>query len=493
MSNTTIVLGLVIIYIVVRSIIMFNKNNSNKSIDYDKLFNNFYNPALLLDNKDIVLDLNKSFLDTFNIKESEILGVKFKEVIENELLADKNDQISWESENKEFQIDQALLKGNKKVRLKSIPVDNNKRFVIFEINKDEVENLAFLLRNSRRKIKDLHNTALKMQKVRTEQEIYDLTVKAAENILDYDLCTLDIVEGDNLIVKATSSNIIAGESISSKLDSENLATYVYKNKCSLLTKDIQKKEYANPTSDKYHSALTIPVGDRGIFQAVSTKINEFSQEDLELVELLISHTLSALQRLELDQQIRYLGFHDNLTDLYNRHYIKEEFIRLNTKRQLPLSIIIGDLDALKLINDIFGHEEGDKYIKKASRLLKRCIRDEDILGRWGGDEFIIILPMTSDSEANNIIERIKNESKKTINEKIPISISLGKATKNKDDKKDINKIIEEADYLMYKNKSLIYKDQDNPIIDMIKKKFENDEIDQDEIYRLDSLLELIKK
>ncbi len=69
-----------------------------------------------------------------------------------------------------------------------------------------------------------------MKKVSTEQEVYNLTIKAAKNILDFDLCTLDMVQGDKLVVKATSSSIINNESIFTPIDSKNLATYVLKNK-----------------------------------------------------------------------------------------------------------------------------------------------------------------------------------------------------------------------------------------------------------------------
>jgi diguanylate cyclase (GGDEF)-like protein len=73
----------------------------------------------------------------------------------------------------------------------------------------------------------------------------------------------------------------------------------------------------------------------------------------------------------------------------------EEMKRLDTARQLPLSIIIGDVvNGLKLTNDAFGHAEGDKLLQKVASILKSCCREEDIVARWGGDEFLILLPKT---------------------------------------------------------------------------------------------------
>ncbi len=474
--------------------------NSNDGLDYKKMFDNFREPILIVDEKNMIIQYNKEFLNTFDFNYNELQDKNLADIVQIKEPDKKTQYIVGKLDSGQSYEGEVFIEDNKgtqmEVELKFFPikVDDKifgKQLVVNKIDKEE-KKLSCVLRESRRKIRDLHQTALKMENVRSDQEVYDLTVKAAENILDFDLCTLDIVEGDQMVVKATSSHIINGESISSPIDEKSIATYVYKEQQSLLTKDIQNEKYANPTSSKYHSALTIPIGDRGIFQAVSTKINEFTREDLELVELLIAHALSALQRLEMDKKIRYLGFHDSLTGLYNRHYLNEEIERLDTNRQLPISVIIGDLNGLKLVNDIFGHEEGDQFLKKAAEILKSCLRKEDILGRWGGDEFMIILPKTNCDEADEILYRINEEIQKTHQDERPISISLGRATKDLNYEEPFQKVIEEADYKMYKNKSIMHEADDNPLIEMIKNKMSEKKLNKGEVYRLDSLLNMFK-
>jgi diguanylate cyclase (GGDEF)-like protein/PAS domain S-box-containing protein len=154
------------------------------------------------------------------------------------------------------------------------------------------------------------------------------------------------------------------------------------------------------------------------------------------------------ERKQAEERLKYLGFHDVMTGLYNRSFFEEELKRLNAKRQLPLSIIIGDIDGLKLVNDTFGHRKGDQLIVKVAGIVKNACRAEDIVCRWGGDEFAILLPKTDTETTEQICDRIRKTCEKAKGDPIPVSVSLGGATK-RDADQNIDDVLREAEDMMY--------------------------------------------
>lgn len=129
------------------------------------------------------------------------------------------------------------------------------------------------------------------------------------------------------------------------------------------------------------------------------------------------------------QKIEQLSFHDQLTGLYNRRFYEEELKRLDTVRNYPLTLVMLDVNGLKLTNDAFGHIAGDELLKAVAEVLKRQCRADDIIARIGGDEFIILLPETAYEEAESVVSRIQNDAQSLEIANIPISISAGWDTK----------------------------------------------------------------
>jgi diguanylate cyclase (GGDEF)-like protein len=133
-----------------------------------------------------------------------------------------------------------------------------------------------------------------------------------------------------------------------------------------------------------------------------------------------------------NKRVMYLSYHDYMSGLYNRAYFEEEKKRLDTEGQLPVSIIMGDINGLRLINDGFGYRKGDEVIIAIAKILRSSSRKGDIVARIGGDEFGILLPRTSNQSAQRVCRRIEDACKaySLDGHLIYPSISVGYATKN---------------------------------------------------------------
>jgi diguanylate cyclase (GGDEF)-like protein len=174
---------------------------------------------------------------------------------------------------------------------------------------------------------------------------------------------------------------------------------------------------------------------------------------IHLVIFLLSYKINYHQRIKYlsDMELRYLSEIDNLTGIYNRNKLDNEvenWIKLKQRYGFDLSIIFLDFDNFKDINDEYGHVEADNILKKSVDTIDNVIRETDIFGRWGGDEFVILLPKTNKSEAVKLAERIRaslNEENKGL--KIPVTCSYGVTCVNKED--SLNKLLDRVDSLMY--------------------------------------------
>lgn len=157
------------------------------------------------------------------------------------------------------------------------------------------------------------------------------------------------------------------------------------------------------------------------------------------------------EKKEKQDEIIYLSFHDLLTGLYNRRFFEEELKRLDTERNLPLTLVIIDVNGLKLINDAFGHLVGDEVLRRVGEVIKKQCRADDIIARIGGDEFVILLPKTDERQAQKIAGRIYDAAKKEKVGSINLSISFGHETK-REMSQNISTIFKKAEDNMYRQK-----------------------------------------
>ncbi len=154
---------------------------------------------------------------------------------------------------------------------------------------------------------------------------------------------------------------------------------------------------------------------------------------------------------ELEKSLEYLSYNDQLTGVKSRRFYEEELKRLDVKENLPLTIVLGDANGLKLINDSFGHIAGDELIHKIAEIIEKECRAEDVVARLGGDEFVILLPNTDADETEKIIKNINKSALKEKVQNLDVSISFGYETKRYEEE-DIQDIFRKAENYMYKRK-----------------------------------------
>ncbi len=159
----------------------------------------------------------------------------------------------------------------------------------------------------------------------------------------------------------------------------------------------------------------------------------------------------SLRRVRAEDRIRFISYHDQLTGLYNRHYVEDEVERLTSESGLPLAVVMADVNGLKVVNDTYGHQAGDRLLRQAAEIITGACRKEDVVVRWGGDEFVLLLPRTTAERAEAVCRRIVSRCQSTSTDNIPVSVSLGMSVLPEPGQ-SLDRILQAAEDDMYKNK-----------------------------------------
>lgn len=217
--------------------------------------------------------------------------------------------------------------------------------------------------------------------------------------------------------------------------------------------------------EKYYVPLIYRCDLLGILYIERNTAGEDSQERLELLETLAGQTAIAIRNARLLEEVQYLAEYDNLTGLLNRHSFDRFYAeQCRQAAGQPVTLLMIDINGLKLINDNYGHVAGDMLIKAAAQVVKNSISSDDRAFRYGGDEIVVLLPGVSIQEAQIIIKRILRNSKWwkpgiTANPyaDLTLSISIGAAGSSE---VSMDCLVQEADKRMYESKRLYYKSLD---------------------------------
>lgn len=205
--------------------------------------------------------------------------------------------------------------------------------------------------------------------------------------------------------------------------------------------------------------LTSHSTNMGVLVAESNDENKFNERDMQMLSIVARSAALALENADLHKRTEELTINDELTETYNYRYFVQklqEEKRRAVRYNLPLSLVMVDIDWFKKLNDSYGHEIGNLVLKRLSEVIKKCIRDVDVFCRYGGEEFVIILPQTPQVEAAQIAERIRGQVEKAVIDagkrgKLKVTVSVG-ATSFPENGKSQNELLAVADQALYRAK-----------------------------------------
>ena len=206
---------------------------------------------------------------------------------------------------------------------------------------------------------------------------------------------------------------------------------------------------------KIESALL--TGTIQVFDNKQTKQDAVTYQEVRVVASGVNEVIAIVRditsRKEMEHKLEYFALHDKVTGLYNRVYFEEKLQQLTDSRQIPIGIIMCDIDGLKLVNDTFGHQAGDNLLISAAAIIQNCVADSGELARVGGDEFAIVLPNKTREEVEEVCLQIRECVNQFRNEntEIPMSISIGLSMRSHPEQ-SMYEVFKAADDNMYREK-----------------------------------------
>jgi diguanylate cyclase (GGDEF)-like protein len=208
------------------------------------------------------------------------------------------------------------------------------------------------------------------------------------------------------------------------------------------------------------SYLTLPLAVEGeilgCISLNSDQPNAFDAQDLQFFSVIGYQMAATLRHFQRFSSVKNMAIYDTLTGLHNRRYFEERLEGEAKKcfgNNIPLTLVMVDIDFFKKVNDTFGHTEGDQVLCKVASVLKACVRKKDTVARYGGEEFILILPETRLEESFVIAERIRRQVENTLFEvgkaQVHLTLSMGISNFPSHRVKSKEELTEMADQALY--------------------------------------------
>ncbi len=296
-------------------------------------------------------------------------------------------------------------------------------------------------------------------------ETSTLILKELKNVISHDVGMLFIKEDKHLKIVSVNSNKLPihtnliGKKVTLE-DDRSFSSLIINYKKSILCNDIEKQfpDFKHFHENNLHSIIGVPLIARnkiiGIIAIGSFQKNAFNADEYNTISKFSNNIAIALDNSILHEKMSSMALTDALTNLNNRHglslHCKTIFEQANRYKR-EVSLIIVDIDHFKIFNDKYGHDVGDKVIQIVSNTLVTNTRSTDIVSRFGGEEFVIVLPETNAKCAYNIADTLRSKVETILIDGIEqsITISLGISTRCPEAMEDMNQLIKLADEQLY--------------------------------------------
>lgn len=241
-------------------------------------------------------------------------------------------------------------------------------------------------------------------------------------------------------------NILGVVSVAEVNTMEHFLQFAHPEEISCIQENINKVMVKKATADFIFRILRCDGEERIVNMRM---IPQFDEKKNHVGNFGTIQDITRIRKTE--EEIRYLSYHDYLTGLFNRRFYEEVLIKLDTEENYPLTLVMADVNGLKMINDSFGHAVGDELLQKASNVIKNGCRENDVIARLGGDEFVIILSRTDAETAALIIKRLEKLAAREKIQGLKLSIAFGSRTKTRKEE-NIQQVLKNAEDDMYRHK-----------------------------------------
>lgn len=421
-------------------------------------------PFIVLQQDGKIYDLNISCSHLLGVKKTQLIGQDFKNLkefsklwgrVEKAVLDKKEDTVRISLDNRDFEVYILPFETEQALNLVRIILKDITNFFRLE--------MELLKRNKELIIINNLSTAF-ISSDNLDHVMEDLTDKALL-VTDFHAGWLMLKEDDNFLLKTNRG-------ISSELQ-EKIKNNALASLCSdtiklgepltvLESPEILKIPFLREEGIVF--LIVIPLAyekkTMGLFFLAGRVGRDFDFDTASLLTLVGNHVALIIDKIKLFQEARRLAITDGLTGLYNTRYFYKtldlEIARTNRYGN-PFSLMLFDIDNFKLLNDTYGHQAGDEALQELASILKSSSRETDTVVRYGGEEFIIILPNTPEEETIFLANRIRNAVQETTfivnsKERVNITLSGGIASYPKN-ASDAKSLLNAADAALYSAKA----------------------------------------